>query len=181
MRKRLEPGQTYFDLIKSDNQSYLDKKKIVISDCDGVLTDGNATYSVNGKVEKTFGAYDTEMMSFMRTQGWEFLFVSKDKTGEGITTTRVKDMNSPLIITDGPGRANIVEEKVKEGYIVLFVGDSLSDIQAMSAATYAACPNNAVYECRGYVDFVSPVNGGHGALGEILMWIHRSATTNWNR
>jgi len=42
----------------------------------------------------------------------------------------------------------------------------------MSLATYAACPNNAVEQCKDYVDYCSYLNGGHGALGDILMWIH---------
>lgn len=173
MRKKLEYKQTFFDTIKSNNEIYLNANKVVISDCDGVLTDGNSIYDKDGKVQKIFGAYDTEMISFMQTQGWEFQFVSRDPTGMDITKTRVNDMHCKLDVMSGQQRADLVYVLSKEPIITLFIGDSLSDIQAMSLATYAACPKNAVSECKSYVDYISSHDGGHGALGEILMWIHK--------
>lgn len=175
-RQKLEYGTSYFDTIRSNNPSYLNMKKIVVSDCDGVLTDGNSTYNIDGKIQKTFGAYDTEMISFMQSEGWEFQFVSRDPSGIDITRARMYDMHSTLSVMSGQERADFVYELVNNGNydVVLFVGDSLSDIQAMSVATYAACPNNAVDQCRFYVDFYSRLCGGHGALGDILMWIHNT-------
>jgi len=96
MRKKLNKGQTYFDIISSDNDKYLRSKKIVVSDCDGVLTDGNAIYSIDRKSYKIFGAYDTEMISFLKTQGWEFIFVSRDPSGIDITKARINDMHAEL-------------------------------------------------------------------------------------
>ena len=71
--------KSYFDKISSKEEKYLNAKKIIISDVDGILTESSSYYTADGKVMKKFGAYDTEMINFMKTQGWDFLFVSKDK------------------------------------------------------------------------------------------------------
>ena len=171
-RIKLDKNTTYFDLIKSNNATYINSKKIVVSDCDGVLTDGNSVYDKTGKCQKIFGAYDTEMISFMHSQGWEFIFVSRDPSGIDITKARIKDMNCSFEAMSGEERANLVNKLLKTHEIVLFVGDSLSDIPSMSNATYSACTNNAVEQCKLYCDYISELNGGHGALSEILLWIH---------
>ena len=77
--------KSYFDKISSKEEKYLKAKKIIISDVDGILTESSSYYTTDGKVMKKFGAYDTEMINFMKTQGWDFLFVSKDKNGLEIT------------------------------------------------------------------------------------------------
>lgn len=65
-------------------------KKIVISDCDGVLTDSKSVYSKDGKFSKVYGAYDKEMMAFLRNNfGWKFIFVTDDKAGQEITFSRL--------------------------------------------------------------------------------------------
>lgn len=174
MRKKLEPGITYFDLIGSNNKVYLNKRKIVISDCDGVLTDGTSLYNKDKKSLKVYGAYDSEMIKFLKTQGWEFLFVSKDKLGFDITTSRIMDLDCKIEEADDTERDTLVKKYINLGYIVLFVGDSLTDIRSMSDATYSACTKNApeiVYE---YTDYTSKNNGGHGGFGEILLWIHNT-------
>lgn len=174
MRKKLEPGLSYFDLIKSSNEEYLNKKKMVISDCDGVLTDGTSLYDQDKKSLKVYGAYDSEMIKFLKTQGWEFMFVSKDLLGFDITSKRISDLNCHIVEADEVLRDELVKNHVNAGYTVLFVGDSLTDIRSMSDATYAACTKNApeiVYE---YTDYTSKNKGGHGGFGEILLWIHNT-------
>jgi hypothetical protein len=60
--------KSYFDKIASKDEKYLNAKKIIISDVDGILTESSSYYTADGKVMKKFGAYDTEMINFMKTQ-----------------------------------------------------------------------------------------------------------------
>ena len=55
----LKEGLTWADYFKSKHTlEYINMKKIIISDCDGILTDGNMTYDGNGKRFKTYGCHD---------------------------------------------------------------------------------------------------------------------------
>jgi len=68
-------------------------KKIIISDCDGILTDGGHYYTESGKKMKRFGSCDKEAMRFMMKCKWKFLFVTDDPSGHSITGQRLKDWN----------------------------------------------------------------------------------------
>ena len=88
----LKEGLTWADYFKSNHTlEYINMKKIIISDCDGILTDGNMTYDDNGKRFKTYGCHDKELFNIAKDLGWEFLFVTDDKTGGDITDRRISN------------------------------------------------------------------------------------------
>ena len=66
-------------------------KKIIISDCDGILTDGTSIYTSDGKIGKVYGSYDKEAIKEAHDNGWEFLFVSNDSNGWPITKKRLTE------------------------------------------------------------------------------------------
>ena len=110
------------------------RKKIVISDVDGVLTNGQSIYTVDGKVGKVFGSYDKEAVIYARKFGVEFLFVSSDKNGWPITSRRLSEWAEKgwceYMLADDVEREKIIEEYKNKGYYVIFIGDSISDISA---------------------------------------------------
>ena len=91
-RRILKEGLTWADYFKSKHTlEYINMKKIIISDCDGILTDGNMTYDENRKRFKTYGCHDKELFNIAKDLGWEFLFVTDDKTGGDITDRRISN------------------------------------------------------------------------------------------
>ena len=78
-RRVLREGLSWADYFKSQHTlEYINMKKIIISDCDGILTDGNMTYDENRKQFKTYGCHDKELFNIAKDLGWEFLFVTDD-------------------------------------------------------------------------------------------------------
>lgn len=158
-------------------------KKVIVSDCDGILTDSKSIYTADGKFAKTYGAYDKEAMEFMLALNWKFVFVTTDKAGAGITEARLTHLEkmSPDMITyhvlGAQERANLVENLMNDNYKVLFVGDSLSDIGALNVATWAATTSNAPKTVKKYCDYVSELPGGSGGFADILLAIHENILT----
>ena len=70
--------------------------KIVISDCDGCLTDGKFIYTADGKIAKVFGAHDNDGVKMLKKADYEVVFITADKRGYDRTKKRIDDMRCPL-------------------------------------------------------------------------------------
>lgn len=53
------------------------------------MTDSKSLYTKDGKIAKSYGAYDKEMIELMLDLGWNFIFVTTDKVGLPITNSRL--------------------------------------------------------------------------------------------
>lgn len=150
--------------------SYIKMKKVIISDCDGILTDGNMIYDENRKRFKTYGCHDKEMYNLAKLLGWEFRFVSSDKTGFEITDRRVQNFtkSTHVDMLDEKQREKLVERYKEEGYLVVFLGDSPSDLNAAAAANICATTNNCFGPIKPFFHYVSEYQGGHGGFADII-------------
>jgi len=182
-RNHIETGMSWHDIMKIDATQRFPKyvastTKVVISDCDGILTDSKSLYTEDGKFAKSYGAYDKEMMEFMLDLGWRFIFVTTDKAGAAITNSRLTHLEKidPAKITHqvlgARERAKLVANLVADECKVLFVGDSLSDIESLNVATWAATTANAPDIVKQYCDYVSELDGGSGGFADILYAVH---------
>lgn len=165
---------SYYDkLIAENNLLY---KLIIIVDCDGVLTDGGQYYNSNKKIIKKFGSSDTEVIKFLAEKtDTKFIFVTDDKAGFNITKARMKHLknkiqNIDFILANSNERAEKVKLCKEKDNKVIFVGDSISDIKAMSNADLACCPSGSSKLVKAYCDFISDNDGGHRALEQILIF-----------
>lgn len=170
-RKKLENGKNHIDLLMENfmiNDEFINKKKVAIIDCDGIISTNEFLYDINGKSMKSYGCYDHEMISFCKKINWEFIFVSADFNGFKISENRVKDLRCHIYNLGWLERSDLVKDYINNGYITLFIGDSISDINAMSNATIAATVNNAPDLVKEYCDYISDKRGGYGGLADIL-------------
>lgn len=155
--------------VNNFSEKYLCTKKLIISDCDGVLTNGKSIYTINGKEAKEYGAYDKEMIKLAVKCGWDFLFVTSDKLGIDIHQTRMNDLMQKLVFADSKKRVELINEARKNGYKkVIFIGDSLSDIPALSNADISMTTRNSFDMVKVYCDYITDKNGGEGALAEAI-------------
>jgi 3-deoxy-D-manno-octulosonate 8-phosphate phosphatase KdsC-like HAD superfamily phosphatase len=147
------------------------------------LTDGRHYYNKYEKKLKSYGSYDKEAIRFITDyRRDEIFFVSDDKAGWDITNIRLSHLknnieNSHKIMFDNisaEGRYELVENAINRKDIfkhienVVFIGDSLSDIKAMSLATWVGTTANAPRHVHYYVDYVSKYEGGKGGFADII-------------
>lgn len=171
MRKRLNVDKISDLLDKNKTDSLM-----IVSDVDGILTNGIIGYTKDGKVMKFFGGHDKEAIQLaVNHLGCYINFVSDDKIGWDITEARlshireIDPMRIGYQIANAETRKQLVQNYIEHGYKVLFIGDSISDIPAMSVATYAATTKNSAKLVQQYVDYVSTEKGGEGGFADILM------------
>ena len=143
--------------------------RLLISDVDGVLTDGGMYYSEKGEILKKFNAKDG--------MGVEILLRSKVKT---ILLTRE---NSSIVKKRGAkikAAATYIGTFNKELQLhkickkfqvspteIAYIGDDLNDSEIMKLVGFAATPSDGIKDLRKIVDYVCKNNGGNGAFREI--------------
>lgn len=155
------------------------KIKLLISDCDGVLTDTGVYYSKNGEEMKRFSIRDGMGVERLRKlAGVETGII----TGE--ISYPVQNRAEKLGITDlYMGVKNkleklneILKNKNLEAENIAYIGDDTNDIEVLKAAGISACPADAVIQIKKIVDVITDNRGGNGAFRDFADLIIFSIT-----
>jgi len=154
----------------------MNNKFVVISDVDGVLTDGGFYYTSNGKVIKKFGTLDSDAVKFLKWAGIDVYFITSDITGFDISNARIKDMGCDLNFCKKPADRYEFIKKAKQLYghdNIVFIGDEYIDGLIADKLDIAfACPHSD-YDLspRGFADYESERTGANGAFFDIAEWV----------
>tara|TARA_B110001454_G_scaffold219106_1_gene249951 strand:+ start:2067 stop:2567 length:501 start_codon:yes stop_codon:yes gene_type:complete len=144
------------------------KIKLVISDVDGVLTDGGMYYSKNGEIMKKFNAKDG--------MGVELLLQNKIKTvlltseSSTIAKKRGKKINAAMVITGAKNKKLHLQSICKKFNVspqqIGYIGDDLNDHQIIQLIGLSATPSDGIMLLKKTVDYVCKNDGGNGAFRE---------------
>lgn len=176
--------KTWFDFFRlyyCDVQS----KFIFVSDCDGILTNGKNIYTKDGKIAKEYGAYDKEAIQFITDYMMnKIYFVTNDSNGMNIHMKRINDIKKGLncshlinIKEASPEyRLQFIKElkQKNDGYKIVFIGDSYSDIPSLVEADFALTVNNAPDEVKYYCNYVSKKDGGNGGFEDCIFEFYKN-------
>lgn len=144
--------------------------KTIITDVDGVLTDGSFLYSKDGKEYKKFGPHDSDGIKLLKTFGVTTIAITADKRGYPITKARLDDMKVELFIVSENERFNWIETNYGFDNIG-FVGDGLYDAACLTAAYDGFAPSNAPHFVKTHANVQLIASGGNGVFLEIALWI----------
>ena len=145
------------------------KIKILLTDVDGVLTDGGMYYSSKGDVMKKFHARDGMAVSLLKKNGIPTILITKEKTM--IVKQWAKKMSVKKLYDGVVKKEQILEKicrefKVKSNEIA-FIGDDVNDIKLLEKVGFAAMPNNGIKQLRKICDYECKASGGKGVLREV--------------
>lgn len=150
-------------------------KIIVISDCDGCLTDGNFIYTEDGKVAKIYGAHDNDGVKLLKNRGVDIQFISGDTRGFNITNKRIEDMHCNLDKVTESERLGYISNIVNSGKYdtIVFFGDGIHDAEVKEALPEIIfiTPNNARPECFKIANYKTEADGGHGAFLDLALYV----------
>ena len=140
----------------------------LITDVDGVLTDGGFYYSEKGKILKKFGPHDSDGFKLLKNNGIEAVAITADKRGFEISKKRLSDMGIACFLVPSEIRYTWVAEKfdIKE---TVFVGDGYFDIECIEKVALGIAPQNAPLVVKQAADFVTESCGGNGVILEIAL------------
>jgi N-acylneuraminate cytidylyltransferase len=163
--------------MKTTLLSKLKKIKLLVSDVDGVLTDGGAYYSDNGLHLKRFNIRDGMGMVLLRKAGYKIAIVTTEKTKLvelRAQRLQIDDLHQGII-----SKVEAVEELMKKYSLtwdeVAFIGDDINDIPVMKRVGFAAAPANGTAINKKMAHYVTKTDGGNGCVREVcdlLLGLH---------
>jgi len=145
------------------------KIKILISDVDGVLTDGGMYYSENGEELKKFNTRDGMGVELLQKN--QILVILMTKENSKIVLQRAKKIKikkSYIGINKKEDKLPEICEKFKVKLEnIAYIGDDINDLEIMKKVGFSASPNNAIDEIKRNSHYICKSNGGEGVLREV--------------
>jgi 3-deoxy-D-manno-octulosonate 8-phosphate phosphatase (KDO 8-P phosphatase) len=144
------------------------KIKLVLSDVDGVLTDGGMYYSEKGEAMKKFNTRDSMGMELLRNVGIPTVLITRENST--IVKKRAKKIKVELyskildkkkILPIICSKYNVIPSQIA------YIGDDVNDLQIMKEIGFKVAPYDAVEKIKEISDYLCTLKGGEGAFREL--------------
>ena len=144
--------------------------RLVITDVDGVLTDGGLYYGPDGECIKRFHAQDGLGMVMLRKAGIRVAVLSGRDCPA--LRRRLKDLGIDMFrlgkVEKRVACESLLQEAGVNAHEALFIGDDLPDLEGFACCALGVAVANAHVEVRKAADFVLQTQGGQGAFRELV-------------
>jgi 3-deoxy-D-manno-octulosonate 8-phosphate phosphatase (KDO 8-P phosphatase) len=150
--------------------------KVLLMDCDGVLTDGLLWLIGDDDEQKTFHARDGQGISLMHRAGLRTGIITGRKSTA--VDRRAHDLKIAYVHQFAKDKIKALDEIIAEAGVSVeecaFVGDDLADIPPMQRVGLAVAVADAADETKQAAHYVTTMKGGRGAVREVCELILKS-------
>ena len=150
--------------------------RLVLTDVDGVLTDGTVLILPDGSEAKSFHIRDGLGMVLARRAGLKLGLLS-GRTSSSVAA-RAAELRLDVVRQGVSDKRAVFEEILREQGLrapeVAYMGDDLNDLPVMTEVGLSAAPADAPFEVKAQAHMVMENRGGHGCLREFIEAILRS-------
>ena len=135
----------------SSNLKFKDKIKLIISDFDGIFTDGSIFISDDGQTSyKKLSYQDIMGVSILIKNNIEFAIISGEKSG---AISYLKNKFPKIIVYEGiRDKLNILKNIINEYNInidnIAYIGDDINDIECLKFVNNKFTVKNANYKVK---------------------------------
>lgn len=147
--------------------------KLIVLDVDGVLTDGRLFIGSDGEEYKAFHTQDGMGISLAHHAGIKTAIITGRKSAA--VSKRASELKINYVYQGIHEKMEVLEEILQELKVdlneVCYIGDDINDLPILQTVGFPAAPNNAVEIVKEHVKYVSKLNGGNGAVREIIDFI----------
>ncbi len=155
--------------------------KLLLMDCDGVLTDGRLLLLENGDEQKTFHVRDGQGIKLFHRAGLKTGIIS-GRTSSA-TQRRAGELEITHVRQYAGDKIEAFDELLLQANVPVhecaFIGDDIADIPLMRRVEFAVAVADAVAETKQAAHYVTEQKGGHGAVREVTDLILK-AQGRWN-
>jgi 3-deoxy-D-manno-octulosonate 8-phosphate phosphatase (KDO 8-P phosphatase) len=150
--------------------------RLVVSDVDGVLTDGTILLLPGGQEAKAFHTRDGLAVVLAHRAGLKIALLS-GRSSEAVSR-RARELGIGIVrqgVSDkGAAFAEILAAEGLRPQEAAYIGDDVNDLPAMLQAGLSAAPADAAFEVRAQAYMVTEARGGHGSFREFVEAILRA-------
>ena len=149
------------------------KVKMIISDVDGVWTDGTFFKGTDGMEFKRFTVLDGVGVAMARAADLKIALISGRYSPA--TEHRAKELKIEDVFNGGlnkiPAYESLKEKYNLDDSEIAYIGDDLIDISVMEKVAVPIAVENAIQEVKDIAIYTTKVSGGKGAFREAVAWI----------
>ncbi len=150
--------------------------RLVLTDVDGVLTDGTVLILPDGREAKSFHSRDGLGMVLAQRAGLKVGLLS-GRSSESVAV-RAAELRLDVVRQGVSDKRAAFEEILREHGLraqeVAYMGDDVNDLAVLTEAGLSAAPADAPFEVRAQAFMVTDARGGQGCLREFLEAILRA-------
>lgn len=143
--------------------------KLLLMDCDGVLTDGRITLLPDGDEQKSFHTRDGHGLVLLHRAGINSGIIS-GRTSSAVER-RARDLGIAYVKQGTWDKIVEFEEVLAAAGVeeenAAFIGDDVTDIPLMQRVGLAVAVADATEETRAAAHYVTALPGGFGAVREV--------------
>ena len=152
----------------SNIRKKLKKIKLVLTDVDGVLTDGGMYYTKDGEFMKKFNTKDSMGMELLLTYKIKTAMITRQnskvvkKRAKKIKVTELYSgiLNKKMLLPKILKKYNVKRDQVA------YIGDDINDIEIMKSVGFSATPSDGIIQLQKISNYVCKFKGGDGAFRE---------------
>jgi 3-deoxy-D-manno-octulosonate 8-phosphate phosphatase (KDO 8-P phosphatase) len=144
--------------------------KLLLMDCDGVLTDGRIWIFENGEDQKGFHTRDGLGIDLWHRAGLESGIISGRNSRA--LERRAQSLGVKYLWQGRDDKRRAFADTLTQAQVngdqVAFIGDDLTDLPLMLQSGLALAVGDAVAEVKARAHYVTTANGGYGAVREAI-------------
>ncbi|HEY0760770.1 MAG TPA: HAD hydrolase family protein [Pyrinomonadaceae bacterium] len=153
----------------SEVQKRAARIKLLLMDCDGVLTDGRVWLFDDGEEQKGFHTRDGLGIDLLQRAGLRSGIIS-GRTSSAVEK-RAQGLGMSFVIQGCKDKrqafADTLDQAGVENLEVAYIGDDLNDIPLMLQSGLGVAVADAALETREHAHYVTNTAGGFGAVREV--------------
>src|ERR1041385_230046 len=150
--------------------------KLLLMDCDGVLTDGRIWLFENGEEQKGFHTRDGLGLELLHRAGLRSGIISGRRSSA--VEMRARGLGMSFIVQGHENKVQAFADILKEADVtsadVAYIGDDLNDIPLMLQSGLGVAVADAALEAREHAHYVTNALCGFGAIREVVELILKS-------
>ncbi len=144
--------------------------KLLLMDCDGVLTDGRIWILEDGEDQKAFHTRDGLGLDIWHRSGLKSGIISGRRSSA--VARRARALGMSFIHLGLHNKVKAFEESLSDAGVaadqVAYIGDDLNDVPLMSRSGLAVAVGDGSDEAIAQAHYVTKTRGGSGAVREVI-------------
>lgn len=150
--------------------------KLLLMDCDGVLTDGRIWLFESGEEQKGFHTRDGVGIYLWHRAGFRSGIISGRRSSA--VTTRARTLGMSFVVQGHENKVQAFADVLIQAGVanaeVAYIGDDLNDIPLMVQSGLGIAVADAASETLKHAHYVTKALGGFGAVREVIELILKS-------
>jgi 3-deoxy-D-manno-octulosonate 8-phosphate phosphatase (KDO 8-P phosphatase) len=161
-------------MLKDNENEFAAKAKrirLLLMDCDGVMTDGRIYFSANGEEIKVFDVKDGQGLSEWNKAGRKSGIIT-GRDAEAILKKRCDELGIEFLRVRSKDKIKDLEEILTAAGVsaeeTSYIGDDVGDIGVMKMVGFPVAVADAVEQTKEHAIYITQKHGGRGAIREVI-------------